>query len=319
MNNFAVNADTAFPRADSQAAIEIDNLTVSYGSNQILRGLNLQVPRGSIYGLLGANGAGKTTLIKTLLGIRTPDKGHVRVLGFEAVKQRQEISARVGYVSESSNFYEYLNVKELCLLCRKTQRHWNQDKVDHYLQLFALPGKKTLRKFSKGMKTQLALCLSLGNEPDLLLLDEPTEGLDPLAREVFLNILINEVAASGTTIFFSSHVIPEIAAIADHVAIVYEGKIVLSDELDNLRSSHKILLLAYSEKLPEQEIEALQNLPGVLRLEQEGRHIRLRVKSDVHTVLVKSIKARPYELRDIEIVPARLDHILLDYLKGGVQ
>ncbi len=207
MNEYAVSGDEPRQILNSKAAIEMENLSVSYGANQVLKGLSLEVPVGSIFGFLGANGAGKTTTIKTLLGFRPPNGGSARVLGYDVVRSRVEICARTGYVSEVTSLYEFLNVPQLCAFCRDMQRHWNQGVVDRYLQLFELPTKKRIKHFSKGMKSQLALCLALGNEPELLILDEPTTGLDPVARQVFLNTLVSEVAAKGSTIFFSSHIL----------------------------------------------------------------------------------------------------------------
>ncbi len=315
MNDYAVSGDEPRQALNSKAAIELVNLSVSYGANQVLRGLCLEVPVGSIFGFLGANGAGKTTTIKTLLGFRPPNGGSGRVLGYDVISQRVEICAHTGYVSETSSLYEFLNVPQLCAFCRDMQRHWNQGVVDHYLKLFELPTNKRIKHFSKGMKSQLALCLALGNEPELLILDEPTTGLDPVARQVFLNTLVSEVAAAGKTIFFSSHMLSEIEAIADRVAVLCDGKVVLSDELDTLRETQKTLRLTYAERPPAEEIAVLHSLPGVRRLEQEGRNVRLHVEGDVD-VLIQTIEARPYALRDVETVHTSLDDILIEYIRG---
>ncbi|MBA2677642.1 MAG: ABC transporter ATP-binding protein, partial [Ktedonobacteraceae bacterium] len=173
----------------SRTVIEIESLTVTYGVNMILNGLSLEVPAGSIFGFLGANGAGKTTTIKTLLGFRPPTSGSVRVLGYDVVSQQREMHMHVGYVGETNSFYDFLSVSQLCDLSRDMHKHWNQGAVDHYLQMFELPLNKRVKHFSKGMKSQLALCLALGNDPDLLILDEPTTELDPVARQVFLTTL----------------------------------------------------------------------------------------------------------------------------------
>ncbi len=263
MNDSAVKLDALRQALVGDAAIVMENLAVSYGAKQVLKGLSLEVPTGSIFGFLGANGAGKTTTIKTLLGFRPPNGGSARVLGYDVVRSRVEICARVGYVSEVNSLYEVLNVPQICTFCRDTQRRWNQGVVDGYLKLFELPTNKRIGHFSKGMKSQLALCLALGNDPDLLILDEPTTGLDPVARQVFLNTLVSDVAAAGKTVFFSSHLLSEIEAIADRVAVIRDGKIVLSNELDTLREAQKVLRLTYAERPPAEEIALLRGLPGV--------------------------------------------------------
>ncbi|GCF11644.1 ABC transporter ATP-binding protein [Dictyobacter arantiisoli] len=300
----------------SNIAIEIENLTVNYGKNPVIKGLSLEVPVGSIYGFLGANGAGKTTTIKTLLGFRPPNSGRARVLGYDVVSQQREICRRVSYVSETNSLYEYLTISQLCHLCRDMQQHWNQEIVNRYIHTFELPLNKRVKYFSKGMKSQLALCLALGNDPDLLILDEPTTGLDPVARQVFLTTLVSDVAAAGKTIFFSSHILSEVEAIADHVAVLHHGSIVLNDEVDNLREMQKVLHLTYVEQPPAEELERLRRWPGVHLFEQEGRTVRLRIEGDVDA-LTKSIQARPYEPRNLEVVSVQLEDLLIEYIKGG--
>ena len=299
----------------SSTAIEIESLTVNYGASQILNGLSLEVPVGSIFGFLGANGAGKTTTIKTLLGFRPPTSGSAHVLGYDVVSQQREICMHVGYVSEANSLYDFLNISQLCDLSRDMHRHWNQGTVDRYLQLFELPLNKRVKHFSKGMKSQLALCLALGNDPDLLILDEPTTGLDPVARQVFLTTLVRDVAAADKTIFFSSHILSEVEAIADQVAVLHHGSIVLNDELDHLREMQKILRLTYMEHPPAEEMTVLRRLPGVRQLEQEGRTMRLRIEGDVDEI-TRTIQARPYTLLDLEVVTVHLEDLLLEYIRG---
>ncbi|HEY0754157.1 MAG TPA: ABC transporter ATP-binding protein [Ktedonobacteraceae bacterium] len=318
MNEHALGTQSENARSQtlsSATAIEIASLTVTYGTHPVLNGLNLEVPAGSIFGFLGANGSGKTTTIKTLLGFRPSDSGSARVLGYDVASQQREIHMRVGYVSEKNSLYDFLSVSQLCNLSREMQRHWNQGMVDQYIHLFELPLHKRVKHFSRGMKSQLALCLALGNDPDLLILDEPTTGLDPLARQVFLTTLVGEVAAAGKTIFFSSHILSEIEAIADQVAVLHAGSIVLCDELDHLREMQKMLRLIYSEQPPAEEMTALRHLPGVRKLEQEGRMVRLHLAGDVHE-LTRTIQARPYPLRDLEVVPVGLEDLLLEYMRG---
>ncbi len=318
MNEYASRTQSGDARSQissSGMAIEIENLTVNYGASQILNGLSLKVPVGSIFGFLGANGAGKTTTIKTLLGFRPPTSGSARVLGYDVVSQQREIRISVGYVSETNSLYDFLSVSQLCDLSRDMHRRWNQGMVDRYVQMFELPSNKPVRHFSKGMKSQLALCLALGNDPDLLILDEPTTGLDPVARQVFLKTLIRDVAAAGKTVFFSSHILSEVEAIADRVAVLHHGTIVLNDELDHLREIQKMLRLAYMEQLPAEEITVLRRLPGVHQLEQEGRTVRLHIEGDVDEI-ARTIQARPYAVRDLEVVAVRLEDLLLEYIRG---
>jgi ABC-2 type transport system ATP-binding protein len=252
------------------AAIEINNLVVTYGNKPAVNGLSLRVPVGAVFGFLG------------------PNSGSARVLGYDVATQSLEVRARTGYVSEVNSLYDYLTIPQICAFCRRTSRRWNQGIVDRYLDIFALPRRSKIDKLSRGMKSQLALSLALGSDPDLLILDEPTAGLDPIARHQFLNKLVGEVAAAGKTVFFSSHLLAEVEAIADWVGIIQGGRLVVSDELDHLKLSQKALRLTYAEVPPSTEIAALRALPNVVSVTQEGRSVRLLVHGDVDALAHRS-------------------------------
>jgi ABC-2 type transport system ATP-binding protein len=304
----------SLPAHGQAAAIEIHGLVVKYGSKRAVNDLTFRVPAGTIFGFLGPNGSGKTTTIKTLLGFRPPDGGSARVLGYDVVSQSLQVRARVGYVSETNSLYDFLTIPQLCAFCRSLSPEWNQQVVDRYIGLFGLPPREKVGRLSKGMKSQLALSLALGGNPDLLILDEPTAGLDPLARHEFLNTLISEVAAEGKTIFFSSHMLSEVEVVADWVAIIRKGKLVLCDELDHLKQTQKVVKLIYAELPPVSEIEMLRSLPEVKSLAQEGRSVRLVAQGNFDT-LTQTIQTRPYELRDIETVDLNLEDLFLEYMK----
>jgi ABC-2 type transport system ATP-binding protein len=302
------------PAGPNGAAIEINDLVVSYGPKRAVDGLTLAVPSGAIYGFLGPNGAGKTTTIKALLGMRKPNSGGARVLGYDIVSQSTELRARTGYVSEANSLYDNLTVQQMNDFYRSTARKWNQPRVDRYIQMFGLPVRSKVRQLSNGMKRQLALSLAVGCDPDLLILDEPTSGLDPIARHELLNKLVGEIAAEGTTIFFSSHVLSEVEVVADWIGIIRAGKLVVSDELDHLKQSHKVVKLVYAEAPTPAEIQALRALPGVGQVEQEGRSVRLVTRKDAEAV-ARQIRESFPALRDLEIVDLNLEDLFLEYMK----
>ena len=155
--------------------------------------------------------------------------GGAHVFGYNVATQSLQVRARVGYVSETNSLYDFLTIPQLCAFCRSVSQEWDQQVVDRYVELFRLPPSEKVGNLSKGMKSQLALSLALGSNPELLILDEPTAGLDPIARHEFLNTLVSEVASRGKTIFFSSHILSEVEAVADWVAIIRSGKLVLCD------------------------------------------------------------------------------------------
>ena len=316
MTTMATTAAGAQQTSAPAAAIEIQNLVVSYGSKRAVDGLNLQVPRGAVYGFLGPNGAGKTTTIKALLGFRPATGGSARVLGYDIGTQSLEVRAHAGYVSEVNSMYDYLTIPQTCTFCRQTSRRWNQAVVDRYITLFGLPPRARVGRLSKGMKSQLALSLALGSEPDLLILDEPTSGLDPVARHEFLNTLIRDIAAEGKTVFFSSHILSEVEAVADRVGIIRNGKLLVSDDLDHLKQTQRVLKLTYADVPPPAEIAALRALPGVARVEQEGRSVRVIARGDVDA-LAAQLQTRPYPVRDLDSVNLNLEDLFLEYMKEG--
>ncbi len=288
------------------AAIEIEGLVVDYGRKRAVHGLDMVVPRGAVYGFLGPNGAGKTTTIKTLMGFRRPDGGRARVLGYDVVEESLEVRARVGFASEVDSLYGGMPVPRISRLCRDLSRSWDQDLVDRYIAVFGLPTDSKIRKLSKGQKAQLQLCLALGSNPELLILDEPTSGLDPVARRAFLKVLVGDVASEGRTVFFSTHLLSDIEAVADTVGIIKGGKLLASGDLDEMRASHRVFRLVYAEAPPEEEVRSLR--------EREGRGVRLRVRGDVEAV-ERDLRDRPYEVIDVDSTGMSLEDIFVSYVE----
>ena len=297
------------------AAIDVEDLVVDYGRRRAVDGLSLTVPVGAVFGFLGPNGAGKTTTIKTLLGFRRPDEGSARVLGYDVVEESLEVRARVGFASEVNSLYEHMTVPRLCALCRDLSRSWDQALVDRYLGVFGVPEESKVRKLSKGQKAQLQLCLALGSDPELLILDEPTSGLDPVARRAFLKVVVGEVAAEGRTVFFSTHLLSDIEAVADAVGIIKNGRLVVSGDLDRLREMHRVFRLTYVEPPPEEEVRALRSLPGVLDAEREGRGVRLRARGENVESVTLAVRERPYAVRDVDVYGLSLEDIFVGYIE----
>ncbi len=268
---------------------------------------------GSAFCLLGANGAGKTTTIKTLLGFRSPDGGQVRILGYDSIRDRAQINARTGYVSETNTLYLDMTIPQLCAFFRATARRWDQAMVDRSLQLFGLPPHALVRRLSKGMRTQLALSLALGGDPDLLILDEPTTGLDPIARRTFLDVLMAEAAAAGKTIFFSSHVLSDVEAVADTVGILQKGKLLISGSIDALKQHHGVAHLSYADPPTDDLLLAMRRVPGVMRVDSEDRSVRVQVRGDVPAI-VSALRSLAPPLV-VDTTGLSLEEIFLSYAK----
>ena len=299
---------------EESAAIQVEDLVVNYGRKRAVDGLSLTVPRGTVYGFLGPNGAGKTSTIKTLMGFRKPDGGSAKVLGYDIVEESLEVRARVGFASEVNSLYEGMTVPRICTLCRDLSRSWDQGLVDRYIGVFGLPSGSKIRKLSKGQKAQLQLCLALGSNPELLILDEPTSGLDPVARRAFLKVLVGDVASEGRTVFFSTHLLSDIEAVADTVGIIKGGRLLASGDLDDMRETHRIFRVVYAESPPEEEVRSLQTLPDVKEVEREGRGIKLRVRGDVETV-ERGLRDRPHPVVDVDSTGMSLEDIFVAYVE----
>jgi ABC-2 type transport system ATP-binding protein len=218
-------ADLAEP-----AAIEVRHLTKSYGP----RDLTFAVPRGVICGFLGPNGAGKTTTMRILMGLAHAGSGSAAMLGVPA-GSTHEIFRRVAFVPEIKELYPYARISEMIRLTRGFYPNWDRDLERRLVERFDLPVRQRCRKLSKGMKSKLALLLAVCRRCELLVLDEPTDGLDPLGIEDTLRLLVEQVGAHGTTVFFSSHQLSEIEQIADHVVIIRRGQCVVEGAIDDIR------------------------------------------------------------------------------------
>ncbi len=295
------------------AAVVARGLHKRFGEIVAVDGVDFEVERGERFGFLGPNGAGKTTTIKALLGFRKPDAGSGHVLGFDVMRESLEVRARIGYVSETNSMYDYLTIPQLCAFCRSTSRRWDQATVDRHIKSFGLPPTAKVRQLSKGQKSQLALSVALGSDPQLLILDEPTTGLDPLARHQFLNIIVGDFAASGKTIFFSSHILSEVEAVADWVCIINKGRLVVTDELDSLKAAQRVLLVSYKERPTAAQVDAIRGLPGVAGVEQEGRNARVLVRGDAE-LLAGTIAADPAVL-NVDTSHLNLEDLFLEYMK----
>ena len=287
--------------------IEAVDLRKRYDAVDALAGLDLQVPRGSIYGFLGRNGAGKTTTIKILLGMAKPTSGTARVLGADVAASAAavDVRRRIGFVSEDKELYDYMTVDEIVRFTASFYPRWRPDLADRYRQRFGLRPDAKVKTLSRGTRSQLALLMALCRGAELLVLDEPTSGLDPAATEEVLQALVAHAAADGATVFFSSHQIAEVDQIADRVAIVDRGRTVVAGALDDLRAQYRRVQFVFDAAAPAAAFRAA----GVARIARQGRVMTVLCTAGAESVVAEARALGPVS---VDVMPVTLKDIFLD-------
>ncbi len=230
--------------------LSLQDVRKSFGSLQVLDGLTLAVHPGEVFGFLGRNGAGKSTAIRILMGIMRSDAGRIEVFGRALHSDVIGIRQRIGYVAQDQNMYPWMTPKVLSRFVRGFYPRWDERRFQRLLTDFDLPPKRRIGTFSGGMKAKLALTLALSTRPELLILDEPTAGMDPVARREFLDLVRDQAIQDGATTFFSTHLIDEIEAVADRIGIVESGRTIYDGELDPLRNSIGTWSIAMQDYVP---------------------------------------------------------------------
>jgi len=222
----------------AEPVISIANLSRRFGEKIALNSVDLSMPRGGVYGLVGANGAGKTTLIKHILGLLQAESGSVRVFGLDPVAEPVAVLSRIGYLSEENDLPGWMRVDELIRYSRAFYKNWDDAYAEELRQSFALDPAAKIKTLSKGQKSRAGLLVALAYRPELLVLDEPSSGLDPIVRRDILGAVMRTIADEGRTVLFSSHLLDEVEQVADHVTMIRQGTIVMSAPLDNIKASH---------------------------------------------------------------------------------
>lgn len=293
-------------------AVSLENVFKSYGPRKALNGFDLEVGKGSFHALLGPNGSGKSTALRILLGFIRPDEGRGRMLGYGIGPgfPPTDLKARVGYVPERFSLYEEMTARETLDFAAGTNPRWDRKAEKRYIDLFSLPLNVRVRHLSTGVRAQLALTLAMGARPELLILDEPTHGLDAYQRYRFLQALIEDCLDDGRTVLLSSHELYQIERMADHVTVLIEGKAVLSGPLDQVKETETRVRVA-GDVAPDR----LAALPGVRRVSTDSSGLLLHVHSDE-----ASIRQRLAEVpgvTGVQVFPQSLEEIFLSYVEGS--
>jgi ABC-2 type transport system ATP-binding protein len=251
--------------------IEVKNLTKYFGKTLALDHLNLQVPRGCIYGLLGRNGAGKTTAIKLMLGLLRPTTGTATVLGCDCQNLTPQIRQRIGYVTEGHRLYRWMMIGEL----EKFQRaffagSWDKKLFDDMLDYFELSKKQKIKTLSSGQRAQVSLAITLAPNPELLIMDDPTLGLDTVIRRQFMEGMIQLIARQGRTILFSSHILSDVERVAERIAVIDKGVLRADCKLEEFRAAVRKVRFSFTEAVPSEV-----DIAGLLHKRESEKEVEL--------------------------------------------
>lgn len=289
----------------SEPAIELQAVTKSFRRTEVLRGVTLRVERGKTFAFLGRNAAGKTTTIRMLLGLLKRDDGSIRVMGLDPSVEPIELRRRVGYLAEDQTMYGWMKVGEILRFVAPFYPTWDHDLALRYVREFELPVDTKIKHLSKGQNVRLGLVLALAHRPELVILDDPALGLDPIMRKQFNRDLITHLQGEGRTVFYSSHLLYEVEPVADEVAILDQGRVLRQADTETLRRDVKQLILSH------EAFTANRKHLAVLDVRSDGDRMVIAV-ADAE----KSREILGYEGVDFQVVDLNLDEIFEAYVVG---
>jgi ABC-2 type transport system ATP-binding protein len=298
--------------------IRVQGLIKRFKGHTAVDGLTLDVPEGSVYGLLGENGAGKTTTIQSLLGLIRPDSGRVEVLGLDPVREGIEVRRRTGYVPEVPTLYDWMTVSEIGWFASGFHPDLSQSTAGYQVRYgeltrgFELPANRKIKALSKGMRAKVSLSLALASNPRLLILDEPTSGLDVLVRREFMESMV-DLASGGQTVLLSSHQIGEVERVASHVALVHKGKLILAEPLDELKAQTFLISVMFHGR---DHAEAPPEGRGLELIDATDatRQVRWLVRASDRAAC-ELVRALP-GVESVEIESPTLEEIYIGYMRG---
>jgi ABC-2 type transport system ATP-binding protein len=295
---------------DGNAPVVVDGLSRRFRRKLALDDVSVEVPKGKVFGLVGENGAGKTTLIKHILGLLVPTTGSVRVFGMDPVAEPERVLARIGYLSENRDLPNWMRISELMRFMRAFYPDWDQKYADELIETFDLDPTEKVKNLSRGERAQTGLLIALAHRPELLVLDEPSSGLDPVVRRDILSAVIRAAAEEGRTVLFSSHLLDEVDRVADVVTMIHKGRVVLSASTDELRETHSLVTLRFTTPLA-----AAPSLPGALSCEGAGEEWTVLSNGGVDALRAAAqgmgaaiVDERPPSLEDIFVARVRASH-----------
>ncbi len=292
-----------------ELALQTQNLDKYYDGQQVLNNLCLSVPAATIFGLIGPNGAGKSTLMKILAGVSRPSSGEAFILGRSVGEKSGRIRERMGYVPDVPVLYPSFTVAQMYNLASRIYPYWDWGRCRELQRQYDLPYGQRIRNLSRGQAVQISLVLALSIRPQLILLDEPTAGLDPVVRRAFMQSIIEEVAERQTTIFYSTHNLNDLEQSADYIASLWQGNLLFSSSPDQLKESMHKFRVMLADDMPEQ---LLTGLSGIMEIQQKGRVYTITMQGDLNLIYQKVKELNPLLLEEADL---SLEDIFLILMK----
>lgn len=284
--------------------IEVQQVSKAFENEYAVENLSLSIRKGSIYGLLGSNGAGKTTLLKIIAGVYRPEAGSITI-NEKPVYENVPVKQRMVFIPDTLYFFPHSTIKQMANYYANFYPDWNWPRFEKLQQVFNIDPKRKINRLSKGMKRQVAFWLALSCMPDVLILDEPIDGLDPVMRQKIKNLLFQDVAERDLTVIISSHNLREIEDICDHVGIMHNGKLIIQKELDDLKADTHKIQIAFSEQ--QQDEELLSKLK-ILHQDKRGsvslfivKGKQMEIEQIIHTMNPLLFDILPLSLEEIFI------------------
>lgn len=288
--------------------IQVNHVSKAFDGFCALADLNIHVPKGAVYGLVGPNGAGKSTIIRHLTGVYRPDSGEILIDG-QPVYENTDIKSRIAYIPDDVYYYPQANIQDMMRFYRGIYPHFDSKMFENLGSIFKLDEKRPIRRFSKGMQKQAAFWLAISTRPDVLILDEPVDGLDPVMRRQVWSLILEDVAARGTTVLVSSHNLRELEDVCDHVGVMHEGKMMLEHSLSELQEN-----IVKVQFVPQDETRPLPEALEVIHKSVSGRiqTLIIRGKQEEITNILEAEAPLFYDL-----VPLTLEEIFIYELGGA--
>ena len=277
--------------------LRVKNITKEYKDFK-LENISFNLPKGCIMGLIGENGAGKTTIVKLILNLIKRNSGSIEIFGMDNIEKEQEVKQEIGVVLDESYFHDNLKTKDITSIMKNIYNSWNDDKFISYLRKFKLPEDKIIKNYSKGMKMKLSIAAALSHDPKLLILDEPTGGLDPVVRNEILDIFLEFIQDEERSILFSTHVTSDLDKIADYITFIHEGNLVLTEPKDDILNNYGIV------KCGAEDFKYL-----------DKEHIISHRKNRFNYEVLIDNKQSIREDRDLVMDSANLEDIMLFYIR----